>query len=95
MEVPVIRAATRDERQAVLDVLTLAFATDPLARWAAPGAKQYPAAFRRVTRRTGASTVPGTARVAGRSNLSARTGTRRSTSRISNIVSITLAVWQR
>lgn len=45
MEVPVIRAATRDERQAVLDVLTLAFATDPLARWAAPGAKQYLAAF--------------------------------------------------
>jgi hypothetical protein len=45
MEVPVIRSATQDERQAVLVVLTLAFATDPLARWAAPGAKQYLAAF--------------------------------------------------
>ncbi len=45
MDIPIVRSATQDERQAVLDVLTLAFATDPLARWAVPGAKQYLALF--------------------------------------------------
>jgi GNAT superfamily N-acetyltransferase len=41
MEVPDIRPASLEERQAVLDVLTLAFATDPMARWAAPEAPRY------------------------------------------------------
>jgi ribosomal protein S18 acetylase RimI-like enzyme len=45
MQLPEIRSASQEERQAVLDVLTLAFASDPMARWAAPDAGQFLASF--------------------------------------------------
>ncbi len=34
MTLPVVRAATESERQAVASVITLAFSADPMARWA-------------------------------------------------------------
>jgi len=46
MDVPIVRSATEDERQAVLDVITLAFATDPMARWAQPNPTKYLSEFR-------------------------------------------------
>ena len=36
-----VRAATSEREQAVVDVLTLAFAQDPMARWALPDAHVY------------------------------------------------------
>lgn len=41
MDPPVVRPATEAERRAVIDVITLAFVTDPLARWAVPNASDY------------------------------------------------------
>jgi ribosomal protein S18 acetylase RimI-like enzyme len=41
MNIPAIRSATEDERSRVIDLITLSFATDPLARWALPEADQY------------------------------------------------------
>jgi len=46
MDVPIIRAAAERERPAVLDVITLAFATDPVARWAQPNPTKYFSEFR-------------------------------------------------
>ena len=46
MEMPLIRAAAENERPAVLDVITLAFATDPVARWAQPSSTKYFSEFR-------------------------------------------------
>ena len=36
-----VRSAAASERQAVIDVITLAFATDPMARWAFPAPATY------------------------------------------------------
>jgi ribosomal protein S18 acetylase RimI-like enzyme len=41
MGVPVVRSASEAERKAVLDVVTLAFVADPLARWALDGPTRY------------------------------------------------------
>jgi ribosomal protein S18 acetylase RimI-like enzyme len=38
---PVVRAATEADRKTVCDVVTLAFVTDPLARWAIADATRY------------------------------------------------------
>jgi hypothetical protein len=38
-----IRVASEREQQAVIDVTTLAFATDPMARWAYPNPRTYQA----------------------------------------------------
>lgn len=38
---PGIRSATEQDRRAVADVITLAFSTDPMARWAFPNAATY------------------------------------------------------
>jgi ribosomal protein S18 acetylase RimI-like enzyme len=46
MDVPMIRSAAESERPAVLDVITLAFATDPVARWAQPNPTKYFSEFR-------------------------------------------------
>ena len=36
-----VRAAIEQEQQAVIDVITLAFSTDPMARWAFPSPQTY------------------------------------------------------
>jgi ribosomal protein S18 acetylase RimI-like enzyme len=41
MEQVPIRVATRDDEAAVIDVITLAFAADPMARWATPDPVRY------------------------------------------------------
>ncbi len=41
MNPPVVRCATEAERRKVIDVITLAFVTDPMARWANPSAHAY------------------------------------------------------
>jgi len=46
MNVPVIRSATEAERESILDVITLAFATDPAARWAQPSPSKFFSEFR-------------------------------------------------
>jgi ribosomal protein S18 acetylase RimI-like enzyme len=40
-----VRSAREDERQSVIDVITLAFSTDPMARWAYPHPATYLAAM--------------------------------------------------
>lgn len=42
---PEVRTATDEDRQAVIDVITLAFSTDPMARWAYPDPAIYLAAM--------------------------------------------------
>jgi hypothetical protein len=41
MNIPAVRSATEADPGRVIDVITLSFATDPLARWALPEADQY------------------------------------------------------
>ncbi len=41
MELPEVRAITVDEKAKLIDVMLLAFSTDPLARYAMPTASQY------------------------------------------------------
>ena len=41
MSTPPVRSATEQDRQAVIDVITLAFSTDPMARWAYPDPATY------------------------------------------------------
>lgn len=41
MSTAAVRAASDRERQAVIDVMTLAFSTDPMARWAYPSPHTY------------------------------------------------------
>lgn len=41
MNIAVVRSATDAERSRVIDLITLSFASDPLARWALPEAAQY------------------------------------------------------
>src|SRR5688572_33180590 len=36
-----VRAVSEREQQAVIDVITLAFSTDPMARWAYPNPQTY------------------------------------------------------
>ena len=36
-----VRAASEQDQQAVIDVITLAFSTDPMARWAYPNPHTY------------------------------------------------------
>ncbi|MEQ8858895.1 MAG: N-acetyltransferase [Pseudomonadales bacterium] len=45
MSLPVVSAATESQRQAAISVITLAFASDPLARWALPDAAAFVAAM--------------------------------------------------
>ena len=40
-----VRSATEQDRQRVIDVITLAFSTDPMARWAYPNPAAYLAAM--------------------------------------------------
>jgi len=46
MNPPLVRSADASERAAIVDVITLAFATDPLLRWTLPSATAYLAACR-------------------------------------------------
>src|SRR5918993_5368385 len=48
-----VQAATSEREQAVVDVLTLAFAQDPMARWALPDAHLYLKAWPHVVRAFG------------------------------------------
>jgi len=48
-----VQAATSEREQAVVDVLTLAFAQDPMARWALPDAHVYLKAWPLVVRAFG------------------------------------------
>jgi len=41
MDIPVIRSATEAERQKVVGLITLSFASDPLARWSLSEADRY------------------------------------------------------
>lgn len=41
MDSPVTRSATEDERQRVIELITLAFGSDPLARWSLPDVGRY------------------------------------------------------
>jgi ribosomal protein S18 acetylase RimI-like enzyme len=49
MDVPQIKTAGRDEQDKVLDIITLAFATDTFARWVWPDAHSYLKNFGRFT----------------------------------------------
>jgi GNAT superfamily N-acetyltransferase len=55
MDLPVVRSATEAERTAVIDIVTLAFSTDPLARWAIPHPPHYLAAMPRIADAFGGS----------------------------------------
>jgi hypothetical protein len=55
-----VRAASEREQQAVIDVITLAFSLDPMARWAYPNPQTYLAIGPRPSRRL-AATVSRTA----------------------------------
>jgi len=41
MNIPAVRSATEAERGRVIDLITLSFASDPLARWSLPEVDQY------------------------------------------------------
>jgi len=53
MEEDAIRVAGRDDEAAVIDVITLAFAADPMARWATPDPVRYLAGMPAVVRAFG------------------------------------------
>jgi GNAT superfamily N-acetyltransferase len=53
MSEPTVRAATADEEQRVIGVITLAFAGDPMARYSLPGAEVYLNVFPRMIRAFG------------------------------------------
>lgn len=50
-----VRAAKDDDKQAVIDVITLAFSTDPMARWAYPLPAHYLTAMPRTIEAFGGS----------------------------------------
>lgn len=50
---PDVRSATEADRQAVIDVITLAFGTDPMARWSFPDPATYLAVMPEVIRAFG------------------------------------------
>jgi ribosomal protein S18 acetylase RimI-like enzyme len=49
MSTPRIRSAGPDDREAVIGVITLAFAADPMARWATPDPARYLATMAAIT----------------------------------------------
>jgi ribosomal protein S18 acetylase RimI-like enzyme len=53
-----VRAATTEHEQAVVDVLTLAFAQDPMARWSLPDAHLYLKVWPHVVRAFGGHALP-------------------------------------
>jgi GNAT superfamily N-acetyltransferase len=53
MTEPIVRAATSDEEQRVIGVITLAFSADPMARWSLPGAELFLKVFPRIVRAFG------------------------------------------
>jgi ribosomal protein S18 acetylase RimI-like enzyme len=53
MDAASIRSAGPDDESAVVDVITLAFATDPMARWSLPNPAQYLAMMPSVIRAFG------------------------------------------
>lgn len=52
-----VQAATSEREQAIVDVLTLAFAQDPMARWALPDARVYLKAWPLAVRAFGGRAV--------------------------------------
>src|ERR1700747_1651623 len=52
MEIPV-KSATATDEAAALGVITLAFSTDPVARWVYPDPREYLAHFPRITMAVG------------------------------------------
>ena len=61
-----VRAASRREQRAVIDVITLAFSTDPMARWAYPNPKTYLAIWPETVKAFGGSGFAhGTVHLAG------------------------------
>jgi ribosomal protein S18 acetylase RimI-like enzyme len=53
MVAPNVRSASRDDENAVVDVVTLAFAADPMARWSLPDPTRYLAVMPSVVRAFG------------------------------------------
>ena len=53
MSIAEVRSATEQDQQAVVDVITLAFSTDPMARWAYPNAATYLSAMPHTVRAFG------------------------------------------
>jgi GNAT superfamily N-acetyltransferase len=53
-----IRSATESDRNTVIGVITLAFATDPMARWSLPDPATYLAVMPQVAAAFGASGIP-------------------------------------
>lgn len=58
MNPPLVRSATESERRAVIDVITLAFVADPLARWAVPSPSAYLGAGRQFIDAFGCNGLP-------------------------------------
>ena len=55
MSTPSIRSAAPADQRGVIDVITLAFSTDPMARWTLPDPQKYLAVMPEVVRRFGGS----------------------------------------
>ena len=53
MNSPVVRSAGKEDETVVVDVITLAFSTDPVARWANPNPAKYLAIMPQVIRAFG------------------------------------------
>ena len=53
-----VRAASEREQQAVIDVITLAFSTDPMARWAYPNPQTYLAVMPETIKAFGGNGFP-------------------------------------
>ena len=53
MNSPVVRSAGKEDETVVLDVITLAFSTDSVARWANPNPAKYLAIMPQVIRAFG------------------------------------------
>jgi ribosomal protein S18 acetylase RimI-like enzyme len=53
-----VRSATERDQQSVIDVITLAFSADPMARWAYPDAATYMAAMPAMARAFGGNGFP-------------------------------------
>ena len=53
MDRPSIRAGGPDDEAAVVSIITLAFAADPMARWATPDPAKYLASMPQVARAFG------------------------------------------
>lgn len=53
MKTPTVRVMTEAEEDSAVDIIALAFAADPMARWTWPQARQYLGAIVRMTRAFG------------------------------------------